>query len=222
MRQQPPNGSDLSIAVTVDAFLQPLPSDSATGLLTASIQDSSGRRRWGAQQKVTVPVCGATQACAASAAASGGTSRTPAPEMHRVAADPGSCGGGLPEGSMGVDPAAVAPPLGSCAGGAWAGALLGAVRRQLSVRVTAPYELWYPHEFGAQPLYTVVLEFTPDNSTARGARGASGSGSKSSLQRFAGKSTFNIMGGEGRWRAAASCRRPHCSAAPRRGQSFPC
>ena len=158
--RQEHNASDQSITVTVDAFLQPLTAASGQGTLSATILDASGRELWSAQRSVEVAPC------AAAPATGPGPPGTCGSGGNSSSADDGSAGAAL-ESSQGLGASGGGlggGPLGSCATGG-AGAQ-GAVRRSITVRVEPPYELWWPHEFGGQPLYTLQLAFRPGNGSA--------------------------------------------------------
>ena len=69
--------------------------------------------------------------------------------------------------------------LGSCSG---AGGL-GTIRRSITVLVTPPFELWWPHEFGAQAMYHLTVTYKPGNATdeGQGGVGAAGQGDGDTL-----------------------------------------
>ncbi|GAB4815645.1 hypothetical protein N2152v2_002691 [Parachlorella kessleri] len=178
-----------SIVLSIGAFLQPGPSPSS-GTLTASIgpasratassaaaaggggggddDGGSDREHWGTQQEVTIPAC------------SPGDCPTPNPPSlgADLIVDP-SCSQGAPasqttgwssrpSSDTGAGRGEAGGALGSCgsAGG------LGAVRRSVTVLVTPPFQLWWPHEFGAQAMYLLTVTYTPGNASEGEVQGA--------------------------------------------------
>lgn len=90
-----------------------------------------------------------------------------------------------------------------------AGATPSSVLCSLVVQVDPPFQLWWPYEFGAQPLYTLNVSFSPDSkapdvssgssisdgssSSSDGSGGSNGSGGSSSLSRRIGLRTVELV-----------------------------
>eukprot|EP00887_Chlorella_sp_A99_P005062 scaffold36.g5062.t1 len=155
-----PNGS---VVVTADVELEPGGAYSSgqeeSGTIEVAISDAGGARRWAAHTSVVLgPGCWVGEGGGADA--SGGS----------AAGGAGGAGGGAPH--AGGPACERAPPT-------------TALRRSVEVLVSPPFQLWWPYEFGEQPLYTVTATFTPASGAAAGAAhddegGRSGSGAAAS------------------------------------------